>query len=242
MNYFIEAKYLIAYSKESLVKIKTVYDESLHEKEIKNSLLIEIKNFMENLRSALDYSAHGLYHKYGDKTKNADKIYFPYAWDGLDQAQFVAKKIIEQKIPGLTVNRPDIAKRIDSYQHFSSSNNSWLPKFMDLNNENKHQKLTPQTRKEVKQLNITSGGVEMKLSGGASITLGGGAFIQIGNSIITGNQHIDPDNPAKIIGDAKQEIIIWVSFHFTENNEPVVPLLTKALEQIEIIVEELADL
>ncbi len=33
-------------------------------------LLIEIKNFMENLRSALDYSAHGLFDKYGDKKKS----------------------------------------------------------------------------------------------------------------------------------------------------------------------------
>ena len=74
----------------------------------------------------------------------------------------------------MTTNRPEIAVKIESYQHFSNDENSWLPKFMELNNENKHQRLTPQTRKEVKQLNIKSGG------GGASISLGGGASISLG--------------------------------------------------------------
>ncbi len=242
MNYFDNATELVNHSKQTLEKIKSAYNDSLHDKTIKASLLIEIKNFMENLRSALDYSAHGLYDKYGDKTKKADKIYFPYAWTGLDKANFTAKKIIDQKIPGLTNNRADIATKIETYQHFASQDNSWLPKFMDLNNENKHQQLTPQTRKEVKQLNITSGQVGIKLSEGASIKLSGGAFIKMGNAIITGNQHISPDNPANIIGDAKQEIITWVSFHFTDNNEPVVPLLTQALNGTEKIVTELSKL
>jgi hypothetical protein len=128
MRYFDDANELVLHGKQTLDKIKSAYEESLHEQTIKKSLLIEIKNFMENLRSALDYSAHGLYDKYGDKAKKADKIYFPYTWTGLDKATFTAKKIIEQKIPGLTANRPDIEAKIESYQYFVSADNSWLPK------------------------------------------------------------------------------------------------------------------
>ena len=240
MSQFDDAKYLVEYCKTTFEKIKNEYDASLHEKTIKAPLLIEIKNFMENLRSALDFTAHGLYEKYGDKTKKADKIYFPYAWTGLSQAEFNSKKIIEQKIPGLTTNRPDIAIKIETYQHFSDADNKWFPVFMDLNNANKHQHLSPQAKKEIKQLNIMSGNTGIKLSGGASIKINGGAFIKMGNSIITGNQHITPENPAKIIGDAKQEIITWVSFHFTDNNESVLPLLSKSLTSIEKIVLELS--
>ena len=53
--------------------------ESLNEKEIKKSLLIEIKNLMENVRSSLDYCANGLFYKYGYSKKDNVDIYFPYA-------------------------------------------------------------------------------------------------------------------------------------------------------------------
>lgn len=242
MSYFDDAKELVIHGKQTLDKIKSAYEESLHEQTIKKSLLIEIKNFMENLRSALDYSAHGLYDKYGDKARKTDKIYFPYAWTGLDKANFVVTKIIEQKIPGLTANRPDIATKIENYQYFESVDNAWLPKFMDLNNENKHQQFTPQIRRETKQLNISSGGTGISLGEGASISLGHGASIQIGGLTIPGGQTFDANNPAKIFGSGKQEIITWVSFYFTTNNEPVLPLLTKALNGTEKIVNELSAL
>jgi hypothetical protein len=216
MSYFDDAKHLIDHCKPTLEKIQTAYNDSLHEKTIKPTLLIEIKNFMENLRSALDFTAHGVYDKYGDKAKNSGKIYFPYAWTGLDKAGFISKKIIDSKIPGLPTNRADIATRIESYQHFASSDNSWLPKFMDLNNENKHQQLTPQTRKETKQLNFTSGGAGFSLGEGAGIVLGPGAFIQIGHTIIPGGQTIDTNNPAKFSGAGKQEIILGFLFIFLQ--------------------------
>jgi len=239
MSYFDDAKYLVEFCKPTLEKIKKEYTDSLHERAIKKSLLIEIKNFMENLRSALDFTSHGLYEKYGDHARNGDKVYFPYAWEGLDNAGFNSKNLIDNKIPGLPANRPDIASKIESYQHFASTNNLWLPKFMDLNNENKHQQLTPQIRKETKQLDISSGGARFSLGEDASIILGAGASIQIGGVTIPGEQTFDVNNPAKIFGSGKQEIITWVSFHFTTNDEPVLLLLTNALTGIDKIISEL---
>ncbi len=195
---------------------------------------------MENVRSALDFTAHGLFDRYGDQNKVGKNIYFPCAWEGLDLNVFRSKHRIEKCIPGLCNSRPDIVSKIESYQHFSNPNNSWLPKFMDLNNANKHQHLTPQTRREVKELRISSGNVGMRLSGGASIKISGNAQIKMGNAIIGGNQTISPESPAKIYGPAKQEVITWVSFHFSDNNEPVIPLLTSALCGIEKIVNELS--
>ena len=241
MNYFQNAKELINYANDSYKKILEGYKDSLHEKTIKSSLLIEIKNFMENLRSALDYSAHGLFKKYGDKTKSQD-IYFPYAWNGLSRSEFKSRNIIENKIPGLSKSRPDIVSVIERYQAFSSNENDWLPKFMDLNNENKHQNLTPQVRKDTKQLNISSGGVSISMGEGFRIEMGSGMMIQMGGAVIPGGQRIDVNNPARIYGPAKQEIITWVSFHFASNDEPVLPLLEKSLKGITKIVNELSNL
>jgi hypothetical protein len=240
MGYIDDAKALVGHCKPTLDRIMAAYEVSLREKTIKSSLMIEIKNLMENLRSALDFTAHGLFDKYGDKTKAGGNIYFPYAWSGLDKAGFASKRVIEQKIPGLTANRPDIAAKIESYQHFAASQNGWLPKFMDLNNENKHQQLTPQTRKESKQLNISSGGVSISMGEGTSISMGPGTSIRMGDAIIPGGQHIDVNNPARVIGNAKQEVITWVSFNFSTNDEPVYPFLQQALTGVSVIVEELS--
>jgi len=238
MSYFDDAKNLVGHAKTLFQKIKQTYDESLNEQKVNPSLLIDIKNLMENLRSALDFTAHGIFDKYGDKSYTGN-IYFPYAWKDLDIVGYRSRNIIE-KIPGLANSRPDIAVKIESYQYFSNPANIWLPTFMDLNNENKHQRLTPQVRRETKQLNIKSGGASMLLGQGASIRIGGGASIRIGNAIIQGGQTIDVNNPAEITGQATQEVISWISFHFSSNNEAVIPFLNNALVGIEKIVNELS--
>jgi hypothetical protein len=230
MGHFTNAEQLLQHAKEQYTVINKHYQSSLLEKNINQGLLIEIKNFMENLRSALDYTIHGLFEKYGDKSYNK-KLYFPYAKIGNNEVDF--KKRVEKMFP-------DNSKIIDvltSHQVFVSSKNAWLPKFMDINNENKHQFLTPQIRKETRQINISSGKVSIGIGEGASIQMGANTMIQIGNAIIPGGQTIDVNNPAKIFGnDVKQEVIIWISFHFSTNNEPVLPLLEDSLKGISEIV------
>ena len=237
MNYKDDSISLIEDAKNTLLEIKNSYAESLHEKEVKSKLLIKIKNFMENLRSALDFSSHYLFDKYGSSTVSNPKIYFPYAWGELDLAEFRRRNLIENKIPGLSSNRPDIAIAIEDFQHFSDEKNSWLPKFMDLNNENKHQRLTPQTRTEDKELNIKfdNGLTAISLSGGSIIHLAEGSTMEIGDSIIRGGQTFSAENPP-IIENGNTQIITWVSFEFTDLNEPVLPFLEKALNGCEKIV------
>lgn len=242
MSYFDDAKNLVKHAKNQFGKIKKVYEQSLHEKSIKPELLIKIKNLMENLRSALDFAAHGLFNKYGDQTKLNPKIYFPYATEGQSKSDFQNQNRIEKCIPGLSVSHPDIVKKIESYQHFSNPNNIWLPQFMDLCNENKHQQLTPQERKEVKQLKLTSGGTSISLGEGASISMGSGAQIRMGGMIIPGGQKFDVNNPPLTIGPGTKEIITWVSFHFSSNNQPVIPFLEQCVDGISKIIEEVSEL
>jgi hypothetical protein len=100
---------------------------------------------------------------------------------------------------------------------------------MDLNNENKHAALTPQTRQEKRQLRIESQGAAIHLGHGASISLGTGASIRMGSMVIPGGQSFSGDQPAAIQGDGTQTIIVWVSFIFDYNGEPVVPFLKLTL-------------
>lgn len=238
MPHFDDAKALVNYAKGALLQLEYVYRSSLDEKALKPALFIDIKNIMENLRSALDYSAKGLFTKYGSSPKPSPKIYFPYAFLGENQA----KNRIETGIPGITATRPDIVAHLESYQHYANPSNKWLPLFMDLNNENKHEKLTPQSRQEDRQLRIESGGAAIDLGPGASVSLGLGASIQFGDVVIPGGQDFSGESPAVFAGSGTQTVFVWVSFKFANNGEQVVPFLKTAVNGVEKMVNELAAL
>lgn len=205
-------------------------------------LLISIKNLLENLRSALDFVAQGLFQKYGRSTKSKPKIYFPYALETQTKNDFNARNRIEQCIPGLRYSRPDIALKIESYQHFSNPVNKWLPQFMELNNENKHKHLTPQTKRETKVLRLSSQGLGITMGEGASISMGRGTSIRMGNMIISGNQKFDVKNPPITLGSGKQEVIKYVSFTFDSNSQEVLTFLKKCIEGVEKIINELSSM
>jgi hypothetical protein len=75
---------------------------------------------------------------------------------------------------------------------------------------------------------------------GAGISMGSGASIRSGNTVIMGGQSFDVNNPPRMSGGGKIEVITWVSFHFATNDEPVIPLLEKALSGVDAIVNELS--
>jgi hypothetical protein len=195
---------------------------------------------MENLWSAMDYTAHGLFEKYGSSTSKSPRIYFPYAFLSQSETEFRRSKRIDDCIPGLSVNRPDIVEKIISFQYFSDKHNQWLPVFMQLNNENKHQQLTPQILKETKELRISSGGASISMGSGASISIGRGASIQIGETTIPGGQTFNAERPPVTIGPGKKEVVTWISFHFSTTDTPVLPLLKQPLEGVDRIVSELS--
>lgn len=239
MSAFDDANDLVSHAKADLSKIRIAYDASLHAKSISATLRVEIKNFVENLRSALDFSAHGLFDRYGVSTKTKPKIYFPYAVANQDRATFNKSGRIEACIPGIGASRPDIVQTLLEMQHFGSRGFTWLPAFMQLTNENKHERLSPQIRKESKELRLSGGGAAIGIGEGASISVGPGASISIGGAVIHGGQTFGVGNPPRMQG-GKVETITWVSFHFDATGAPVLPLLESALNGISQIVADLA--
>jgi len=224
MSAFDDANELIDQAERDLAKIREAYEASLHAKEISGTLRVQIKNFIENLRSALDFSARGLFEKYGLSPKPKPKIYFPYATRSQDRATFEKSGRIEACIPGLSTSSPNAVRSLLEMQHVSSHGFKWLPDFMDLSNENKHERLTPQVRRESRELRISGGGASIGIGEGASISVGAGASVSIGGALIKGGQTFGVGRPPRVEG-GRVETITWVSFNFDPSGHPVLPLL-----------------
>ena len=239
MSAFADATELLNHAEAELPKIRKAYERSLAEKKVSAGLLVEIKNFLENVRSALDFAARGIFDKYGSSSKTKPKIYFPYANADQDRAAFEKSGRVETCIPGLKAPRPDLVEWLVEAQHFGSHAYSWLPAFMDLTNENKHERLTPQVRKESKELRITGGWASIGMGEGASISVGPGASISVGGAVIRGGQEFGVGRPPRVEG-GKVEMITWVSFEFESNGHKVIPFLEEILNGARKIVEHLS--
>ncbi len=241
MAAFDDAEALVAHAESELPAIRKAYEESLHAKTISTKLLIEIKNVFENLRSALDFAAQGLYDRHCKHASTRPKIYFPYANASQSKQEFENNGRINACVPGLAASRPDVVTALLDIQHFSPAGHGWLPKFMEMNNENKHQRLVPQERRETKEMRISNGGATISVGAGASISVGHGASISIGGATIHGGQTFDVNNPPRMQG-GKIEVITWVSFHFETTGEAVVPFLEAAVNGAKDIVGRLKGL
>jgi hypothetical protein len=161
-----------------------------------------------------------LFTKYGSCNNGRNpKIYFPYAKVSDDKIKFQGK-IVQRAIPGLASQRPDIVDVLSSYQHFGNTGN-WLPGFMELTNENKHDKLTPQTVKQYK-MGLISG----------TIPPGGAVTIDLSRIPLGDNE----DNTFHAVAGA------WKGLEFATNGALVLPFLHQALLCADRIVNELSSL
>ncbi|MDO8240965.1 MAG: hypothetical protein Q7T51_03240 [Candidatus Moranbacteria bacterium] len=115
-----------------LVDIENRYQKSLTEENIPAELLVDIKDYLGNLKSALDYWAN----KYNLK-------YFPVCDNDKDFANKTTT--IDFKIKNI----------LSAYQPYN--NNAWIKWFNILNNKSKHLTLVPQKRKESVETKVSNG-------------------------------------------------------------------------------------
>ena len=203
MKYFEESVALVDYTDDQIIEIESLYKSSLDKCELDTRLLIKYKNLLENLRSALDYCAHGLCEKFGTGAKH--NTYFPYASIDTTKSQF--NKRLEKNIPGLGKNRPDIVEFIRNMQHFSRKGAEWFPQFMLLTNKNKHVNLTPSSK--MNGVSLTAEGLNIKACG---ITLGKTGKIITNNGSVSSNQEIIPSKAVRTTGDLEANADKWTAF------------------------------
>ena len=135
----------------SLPNIERQYLDCLHKEEIPDSLLVDIKDYLANLRSALDYLWH--------KIPNAPNSYFPVA---NSEADFIAKT------KGIDGERVASLKGCQDYDP-----NSWIRAFNLFRNKNAHFTLTPQTRRETKEFSVKTPGSSDPIATFHGCTFGG---------------------------------------------------------------------
>jgi len=209
-----------------LSKINEEYLECLKKEKIPDSLLVDIKDYLGNLRSALDYLWY--------KIPNVSNGYFPIA---NSLADFSAK-----------TSRIDLqySTILQKYQDYDL--NSWIKCFSLFRNKNTHVTFIPQKRVEIPVLNVEHNGVGMRMSGGASIQMGSGTSISLGGAVIPGGQTISPHSN-ELIGDSRLNVRreIWVDFIFDGSSissdfpegVSVLPFLKKSLSSVANIMIDL---
>jgi len=233
-------KDFLEHAKKDLEKIKAEYETSLQSKTISASLQIDIKNLMENLRSALDYVAHDIYESVvkpdclTSGEKEIKDIYFPYGKDENDFRSSMGRCL--PKLDSLSPSIFGILERIQPHK----CGNDWLYNFCSILNQNKHDQLSPQKREEKR-------GLKLDFAGGGGITLGPGGVMRGTGKIVSGDGVLDlkgniisGDSPAvNLPPTIKQTIVIWVGFRFADTEVEVLPLLQLATKEVEQLADDI---
>lgn len=157
-------------AKDSIDKIEKEYIQSLTAQKISDELLVDIKDYLGNLRSSLDY-LRGKVSKYN----------FP-----------ICKT--EKEFDNSTTDLPDEFKNaIKKWQPFHG--NDWISWFNILNNKSKHLTLIPQKRSESIETRVShpQGG---SVSWGQGVTFGSGVSV-MGVPIDPSTQMPVPNNMVK---------------------------------------------
>lgn len=114
---------------------------------------IKIKNILDNCRAPLDYIANDIFNSFCKKNYNKKeldriRIYFP-----IKDTKPKFKSLIEKNFKGLYSKREDIVAAIEIVQPFNDNllecknpEIYWLKILNDLTNENKHHKLSRNTK------------------------------------------------------------------------------------------------
>lgn len=225
---------LLAHVEKSLVNIKNSYDQSLHDKDIPAFLRIDIKNVMENLRSALDYMAQDVAITISNRKSNnaalRKKIYFPCGKNKQDYDSSIKKNL-----PDLEIVRPDIYSLIEDIQPHTCGD-TWLYDFCQILNENKHNSLSPQTRTSQKAYSVGLPGKFPAISAPA-----GGIIALSGEISIAGipvKFDLNTGIPHQTSG-LEVAVTTWVSFVFQGTSVEVYPLLQTAFNKIKYISGQL---
>jgi hypothetical protein len=217
---------LLNKSREDLKKIKIDYKKALLSKNVPDFLKISIKNFLENLRSALDYIARDIYEiKIKPKSKvEIKRVYFPYGKNSND-----FKSRIGSCLPNLKKIDNRIYTLIESIQSYKKDD--WLYKFCNITNIKKHNLLVPQERIEENETFL-----------GRAVRVKGGKVAMkdcLINNIPVNSKNINEEPLKNFDPRLNPKRIIWVNFKFKNTDIKVLPFLQKILSEIESFSEKI---
>lgn len=141
---------------------------------------------------------------------------------------------MKSNMRGVAEARPDIAKIIEKCQPYRPGR-EWLGHLATLTNENKHQALTAQTRREVTQISPGAGGGAFGLTGGPQIHMSGGASIQM-----SGGASIGFSGPGQPFQQNMTRTIL-VDWLFEQPQVSALGLLKHVQQELPKLLDELLD-
>ena len=100
-------------------------------------LRVDLKNLLENHRSALEYVAHYMAERCSPQPRPRD-VRFPVGSSSDNSATFTQK--LNRWFPGLALSRPALTEYLIEIQPFNSD--QWLHRLSELTNFNKHHSLS----------------------------------------------------------------------------------------------------
>jgi hypothetical protein len=156
---------LLVAADEDIDDIASMYKASLATKQVPQRLRADIKNVLENPRSVLDYLAVAITEKFGTPRRS---ICYPLATSDTD----LARRMVSA-MSGVAEKRKRITKKIGDHQLYNSP---WLKHLSTLVRENKHNRLTPQERRQNLIVAPTAGGAGYIGTPGAGIALHGNSL------------------------------------------------------------------
>ena len=186
-----------------LINIETEYKKSLNAKTVSDDLLVEIKDYLGNLRSSLDYLR-----------AKVSKYNFPIC---------KTEKEFDNATANLSKNFTNAIKRWQPFQ-----GNEWIASFNILNNKSKHLTLIPQIRKENKTMTAKTENLSVTMpidNQNFSVHQGKNCKVSVGGVPVRfTNQGIIP-----LVSGLQTEVTIWVSFEFDNADLPELPSGISAL-------------
>ena len=211
-------------SEKDFIALRAAYDKCLHDQSISAELRIDIKNLCGNLRSILDYIARDIREKHCPAATPNTRFYFPIL---PDVAQY--QNQMKNWFPGLRTACPDLWNYLETVQPYHPGS-SWLGKFNQLNNENKHDNLVEQTRVEIQRVNVAFGGGKVSWNPDS---------VKFGRGVSIGGVPVDPSTQMPVPHPSQTvERVIWVDFKFDGINESAIALLQRSLTGVSRIAKD----
>lgn len=216
LNRAKELKKELDESSNADLKSKTISDKT---RNLTQEILVKI-------RSILDQAMYSFFEKeiapnLSDEEKKKVKVYFPLVSKKDDLKSILGRAMIKN----LDTTHPKIFSFLETIQPYNKDF-TWLNELSKYANE-KHMKLTPQKRTEVKRTTVTSN--NGSVSWGSGVTFDRGISI-MGASVDPITQNIEPTPGV----ESKTEI--WISFLFEDSNINALWLCNKSIEGSEKII------
>ncbi len=200
----------------SLPTIEREYLKYLHEEKMPDDFLVDIKDYLANLRTALDYLWY--------KIPNTKGGYFPIA---------NSEKDFLTKVTDIDPKYKESFRNVQSYDP-----NSWIRRFNLFRNKNSHVTLIPQKRAETREFSVKKNGAGIT-SIGCSFQ-GNISFVVGGTAVPIDERTQFPVDAAGV--DIQR--IIWVDFLFDGSSissdfpagVSALPFLKESLKKVTEIV------